>query len=332
MRNTRTLPAVLLGVVLVLTACSSDDTGSAENEPEADTEDIACGLPDPDPDRESVGDGGFPVTVTDDLGEVTLEETPERIVSLSPSHTEILFAIGAGDQVEAVDEYSYYPEEAPVTDLSGYEPNVEAITEFDPDLVVFGGSTPELKEQLEAVDIPAVVVDAAPDLEDAYAQMRLFGDLTGNPEEADAEADRVESEVNEIVDNVCAETDGGGASFYHELDDTLFSATSETFIGQIYAAFGLANIADAADDGAAGGYPQLSTEYVVEEDADLIFLAYGDENTAEEVAERPAFDTVTAVQNDAVYLLDEDIASRWGPRVVDLTQDVADAVLEQTGA
>src|SRR5699024_6385911 len=154
--NTRTLTAALLGSVLALSACSSDETEPTENDPEAAAEDIACGLPDPDPDRASVGDGSFPVTVTDDLGEVTLEETPERIVSLSPSHTEILFAVDAGDQVEAVDEYSYYPEEAPVTDLSGYEPNVEAITEYDPDLVVLEGSGAETKEQLEAVDIPAM--------------------------------------------------------------------------------------------------------------------------------------------------------------------------------
>ena len=138
-------------------------------------------------------------------------------------------------------------------------------------------------------------------------------------------------EINEIVDNVCAESDGGGLSFYHELDDTLFAVTSETFAGQIYTAFGLENIADAADDGTAAGYPQLSTEYVVEEDADLIFLAYGDEATTEAVAERPAFDTVTAVQNDAVYLLDADTASRWGPRVADFAQDIGDAVLEQVG-
>lgn len=329
MRNPRTLTAALLGAVLALSACSSDETEPTENDPEAAAEDIACGLPDPDPDRASVGDGSFPVTVTDDLGEVTLEETPERIVSLSPSHTEILFAVDAGDQVEAVDEYSYYPEEAPVTDLSGYEPNVEAITEYDPDLVVLEGTGAETKEQLEAVDIPAMVVDAAQDLEDVYAQIRTFGDLTGNPEEADSEADRVESEINEIVDNVCAETDGDGPSFYHELDDTLFTATSETFIGQVYAAFGLHNIADEADDGSAAGYPQLSTEYVVEEDTDMIFLAHGDEDEVEAVAERPAFDTVTAVQNDAVYLLDADIASRWGPRVVDLAQAIGDAVLEQ---
>src|SRR5699024_4127562 len=155
-------------------------------------------------------------------------------------------------------------------------------------------------------------------------QIRTSGALTGTPEETESAPYRVESRLNETADTVCAETDGDGPSFNHELDDPLFTAPSETSIGQIYAAFGLHNIADEADDGSAAGYPQLSTEYVVEEDTDMIFLAYGDEAEVEAVAERPAFDTVTAVQNDAVYLLDPDIASRWGPRVVDLAQAIGD--------
>ncbi|OOC52589.1 MULTISPECIES: ABC transporter substrate-binding protein [Nocardiopsis] len=331
MRTARHLSPALLGAVLVLTSCGAPDGGEPEAEPTAQEASHTCGVSEPDPDRPTVGDGTFPVTVTGATGEVTIEEAPERIVSLSPSHTEMLFAIGAGDQVEAADEYSDYPEEAPTTSLSGFEPSVEAITEYDPDLVLLARSAEASAEQLDAVGIPSLVIDAAADLEDTYAQIRMLGDVTGHTEEADAEADRVESEFNAIVENVCERTEGG-LTFYQELDETSYAATSDTFVGDVYESFGLVNIADAADeDGAAGGYPQLSQEYVVEQNPDLIFLSYGDESTVAEVAGRPAFDTVTAVRNDAVYLLDADIASRWGPRVVEFADTVGQAVIENAG-
>ncbi|GAB3743828.1 ABC transporter substrate-binding protein [Nocardiopsis nanhaiensis] len=330
MRIARQLPAALLGAALALTACGTTESDSEPAE-ETDAAAVDCGAPEPADDREPVGDGTFPVTVADMVGEVTVEEEPERIVSLSPSSTESLFAIGAGDQVEATDEYSYYPEEAPTTDLSGFTPSVEAISEYDPDLVILAGSAVDSADQLVDVDIPTLVLDDALDLEDVYAQIRLLGEITGNTDEADTEADRVETEFNEVVDAACAELGETELTFYQELDDTLFSATSETFAGQVYDAFGLVNIADQADDDESGGYPQLSPEFVVEENPDLIFLSYGDEAADESVAaveERPAFDSVTAVENDAVHVLDSDTASRWGPRVVDFAQSVGDAVSE----
>ncbi|MGW9347090.1 ABC transporter substrate-binding protein [Nocardiopsis flavescens] len=331
MRTAHRLPAVLLGAALALTACggTGEEPEPAESpEPGAGGAAATCAPPEADPDRPGVGDGTFPVTLTDFNGEVTLEAAPERIVSLSPSHTEMLFAIGAGDLVEAADEYSNHPAEAPTTDLSGFTPSVEAVTEYDPDLVVMSDSTAEVAGQLGEVGIPALVLPAAATLEDTYAQIRLLGDATGHSEDADTEATRVETEFAEIVEEVCAEAGEGGASFYQELDETPFAATSDTFVGQIYSSFGLVNIADAADDGSAGGYPQLSQEYIVEQNPDLVFLSYGDEDAVRAVAERPAFDTVTAVQNDAVHLLDADIASRWGPRVVDFARLVGDAVVE----
>ncbi|MEU3019705.1 ABC transporter substrate-binding protein [Nocardiopsis sp. NPDC007018] len=329
MRIARHLPVALLGATLALTACGTTDA-EPESEPAQDngTASAGCGAPEPAADRASVGDGTFPVTVTDVVGDVTVEAAPERIVSLSPSNTEMLFSIGAGDQVEAVDDYSDYPAEAPTTDLSGFTPNVEAISEYDPDLVILADSAVDTADQLEAVDIPVLVLPGATGLEDVYAQIRLLGDVTGRTDEADTEADRIESEFGEIVEAACAEIGGTELTFYQELDDTLFSATSGTFVGQVYDAFGLVNIADQADDGESGGYPQLSAEFVVEEDPDLIFLSYGDESSVDAVAERPAFDTVSAVENGSVYLLDADTSSRWGPRVVDFARSVGEAVTE----
>jgi cobalamin transport system substrate-binding protein len=113
-------------------------------------------------------------------------------------------------------------------------------------------------------------------------------------------------------------------SYYHELDKNLYSATSKTFIGQLYAQLGMENIADAADkDGS--GYPQLSAEYVVKADPDLIFLADTKccGQSAKTVAARDGWEQLTAVKSGGVVELDDDIASRWGPRVVDFLKTVA---------
>ncbi|ASU82876.1 ABC transporter substrate-binding protein [Nocardiopsis gilva YIM 90087] len=307
MRIARRMSALLLPAALVLTA--------------------ACGGPDTtDDSASSTSAGNFPVTVKDARGEVTIDEAPERIVSLSPSTTEMLFAIDAGDQVVAADDYSNYPEEAPTTDLSGFTPNVEAITEEDPDLVILARSAEDAAEQLEKVGVPVLVLDAAASLDDTYDQIRLLGKVTGDEKKADAEADRVESEIDTIVTDTKKKIGDTDLTYYHEVDDTMYSATSDTFIGQIYGEFGLENIADKADD-AASGYPQLSPEFIVEENPDLIFLAYAGKDAVADVEDRPAFDKVSAVKDGNIVQLDEDISSRWGPRVVDLAQDVSDAVL-----
>jgi iron complex transport system substrate-binding protein len=117
-----------------------------------------------------------------------------------------------------------------------------------------------------------------------------------------------------------------GLSFYYELDDTYYSVTSETFIGQLFAMLGLENIADAAK-GASSGYPQLSAEYIVESDPDLIFLADTEccGQSAETVARRPGWGDLSALAHGGVVELDDDVASRWGPRVVDLLREIAGA-------
>src|SRR5690606_32442514 len=121
-------------------------------------------------------------------------------------------------------------------------------------------------------------------------------------------------------------------TYYHEVDETPYSITSKTFIGQIYGLFGLRNIADEAPD-AAGGYPKLSTEFVAKADPDLIFLADTKccGQNAETLAKRPGWSGLSAVKNGRVIELDDDIASRWGPRVVEFAQLVSDAV-QQAGS
>jgi iron complex transport system substrate-binding protein len=269
----------------------------------------------------------FPITIAAANGDVTLEHRPERIVSLSPTATEMLFAIGAGDQVEAVDDQSNYPAAAPMTDLSGFEPNVESIASYEPDLVVYATEPGDLGASLESLGIPALQQDAAATLDDVYHQIDQLGLATGNTSESATVVEQMRADIDAIVDPI--EPPDPPLTFYHELDDTYYSVTSSTFIGQLYALAGLRNIADEAK-GAGGGYPQLSGEYIIEADPDLIFLADTKccGQSPRTIAERPGWAQIDAVEHGGVIPLDDDIASRWGPRVVDYLRRIATAVAD----
>ena len=246
---------------------------------------------------------------------------PKRIVSLSPTATEMLFAIGAGSQVVAVDSNSNYPKEAPRTDLSAYQPNLEAIAGYKPDLVVYSDDPGELAAGLGKLSIPAMAEPAATSLDGTYAQIDQLGQATGHEAEAARLTATMKAEIAKIV---AAGRPERHLTYYHELDKNLYTATSKTFIGQLYAQLGMKNIADAADKDASG-YPQLSAEYVVKANPDLIFLADTKccDQSARTVAARDGWDQITAVKSGGVVELDDDVASRWGPRVVDFLKTVA---------
>jgi iron complex transport system substrate-binding protein len=277
------------------------------------------------------GTSAFPVTVVASNGKVTVARQPRRIVSLSPTATETLFAIGAGDQVVAVDDQSNYPADAPKTDLSGYEPNLEAIASYEPDLVVYSTEPGDLGSSLEGLGIPALLQPAASNLRDVYRQIEQLGLVTDHlPESRDVTAG-MKGDIRTITAGV--DDAGGALSFYHELDDTYYSITSSTFIGQLYTMVGLENIADQAK-GASGGYPQLSAEYIIDADPDLIFLADTKccGQSAATVSKRAGWDRIEAVENGGVIPLDDDVASRWGPRVVDYLRRIAQAVARVSDA
>ncbi len=270
----------------------------------------------------------FPVTIEAANGAIEIPARPTRIVSMSATHTEMLYAIGAGDQVVAVDAFSNYPPEAPVTDLTGFAPNVEAIVELETDLVVTDGDWDgSSMGALTELGVPVLILPAALNFDDVYSQIERLGLATDRVAEATVLVAEMRSEVEEVLAGLPESAEP--LTFYHELDATYYSVTSETFVGHIYSLMGLANIADAVGEGSFG-YPQLSEEYILESDPALIFLA----DTLccgvsrETLAERPGWDTLTAVQNNAVAELNDDIASRWGPRVVDLMEAVATAVSE----
>jgi iron complex transport system substrate-binding protein len=245
----------------------------------------------------------------------------KRIVSMSPTATEMLFAIGAGGQVVAVDSNSNYPRQAPRTSLSAYQPNIEAIAGYKPDLVVYSDDPGELAAGLGKLGIPALKQPAATRLDDTYAQIDQLGRATGHAAEAARLVATMRAEIAKIV---AAGRPERHLTYYHELDKNLYTATSKTFIGQLYSLLGMENIADAADK-QKSGYPQLSAEYVVKANPDLIFLADTKccGQSARTVAARDGWDRITAVKSDGVVELDDDVASRWGPRVVDFLKTIS---------
>ncbi len=255
------------------------------------------------------------------------ERRPQRIVSLSPTATEMLFAIKAGDQVVAVDDNSNYPPDVPKTDLSGFQPNVEAVAGYKPDLVVYSNDPGDLGKSLAALGIPTLLVPFAKDLDDTYRQIEDLGRATGNLGEARDLVSSMRSEVAKIV--AARPRLDEAPTYYHELDGNFFSTTSKTFIGGVYGLLGLKNIADGADrDGS--GFPQLSAEYIIEADPDLIFLADTKccGQSEQTVAARPGWTQIAAVSSGRVIALDDDIASRWGPRIVEFLRTASKAVKE----
>ena len=265
----------------------------------------------------------FPVTVTGANGAVTVNAPPTAIVSLSPTATEMLFAIGAGKQVVAVDARSTYPADAPLTNLSAATPDIAAIAGRKPDLVVIADDSSKLSTALAAVGIPVLVQPPAKTFDDVYAQLGELGRAVGKSAEASGVADQMRSTITELV----ARAPKRAVRVYHEVDASLRAAASSSFVGQVYEAFGVTNIADRADADASG-YPQLSSSYVVAADPEAIFLADAitGKQDATTVSARAGWAGIAAVKNKRIVTLDGDVASRWGPRLVLLVQAIGDAL------
>jgi iron complex transport system substrate-binding protein len=315
-RFPRALALTAVGL-LALSACGDDDSSSDDTAAPAQSS-AASSAPETVPTEAVVT---TPVTDATGDGDVV---APAKIVSLNPTATEMLFAIGAGDQVIAVDNQSNFPAEAAAkqTALSGFEPNVEAIAAYEPDLVLHDGTT-DIGDQLDTLGIPQVAVAAALTFDDIYVQIEQLGALTGHIAEAADVVAQMQVDIAAALAQIPAPDTA--LTYFHEIDATLFSSTSNTFIGQIYGLFGMQNIADTAEGGT--DYPQLSAEFIISQNPDFIFLADADYGESPEtVGARPGWDVITAVANGNVVPVSADISSRWGPRVVDYIQIVADAI------
>ena len=263
----------------------------------------------------------FPVTIHAANGDVTIAKRPTHVISLSPTTTEDLFAVGAGKQVVAVDEDSDYPKQAPRTKLSGLTPNAEAIAQYNPDLVIVSYPGPVIG-QLQKLGITVLEEPAADTVAQAYQEIREVGVATGHSADAAKVVRGMEARLTKLIRSVPKTR--RPLRVYHELSPDYYSATSQTFIGRIYKLFGFSNIADAADT-THSGYPQLSAEYILAANPQLVVLAdsicCGQNATT--VSGRPGWQQVAAVKQRRVIAVDDSIASRWGPRLVDFASAVA---------
>jgi iron complex transport system substrate-binding protein len=308
---TRLLPALMAAATLAAAcaACSSSPgtpASSASNTPAT---------------------ASFPVTVSTAGGTVTIHARPHAIISLSPTATEMLYAIGAGSQVKAVDDQSDYPAQAPKTTLSGFTPNAEAIAAYRPDLVIISNDMNKITAKLTALSIPVLTLPAAANLSQEYSEFDQLGEATGHLPQAQQETARIRSDLAKIV--AAEPPHAKPLTYYYEIStNPYYSATSATFIGDLLSMLGMKSIADAAPTAAkSGGYPSLSAEFILKANPAFIILAdtgpTGGGQDATTVARRPGWQVLTAVQDRRIILLSPDIASRWGPRVVNLLQDVA---------
>jgi iron complex transport system substrate-binding protein len=318
---TRRLAVLAAAAALTVTAAACGGTTAASNSGATSGASPAAGA-----------GQAFPVSIAAANGKVKVASRPAAIVSLSPTATEMLYAIGAGSQVKAVDSLSDYPPQAPRTKLSAYQPNVEAIVAEQPDLVVESGDTGQLTKRLAAFSIPVLELPAPSNFAGEIDEFGQLGQATGHVSQARQEADRVGTELHRIA--AAAPHHAKPLTYYYELDQTYYSVTSSTFVGQLLALIGMKSIADQASGAAkSGGYPQLSAEYIIKANPDYIILAdtVCCHQDAATVAKRPGWSGLAAVKDGHIIGLNDDIASRWGPRVTDLLRTVETAIAKGGG-
>jgi iron complex transport system substrate-binding protein len=255
-----------------------------------------------------------PIQVTDDLGKaLTLNAAPQKIISLAPSVTEILFAIGAGSRVVGVQDFSTYPPEAAsLPKVGGFPLNYELIASLQPDLCIGADITSaDDIAKLEGLGVKVMVVNRT-DLEGIFTNVELVGKAVGAEKAANELAASLRAELKALQERLKSATTR--PRVFVELDETLYTVAPGSFIHPLIEMAGGANIA--ADS--TNPYPQFSAEQVIAKDPEVILLtdaAYG--VTADQVKARPGWDAITAVKNGAVYPMDGDIISRPGPRILD---------------
>jgi iron complex transport system substrate-binding protein len=266
------------------------------------------------------------LTFTDGLGrEVRLSGSPQRIISLAPSNTEILFAIGAGDQVVGRDTLSNFPEGVnKVTDIgSTFDAlNTELIVSLEPDLVLAAEiNTPEQVKQLEDLGLTVYYLKNPSTLEEMYGNLELVAQMTGHEKEAATLIESLKARVAAVDEKIAPISSRPGV--FYELDATdpakPYTAGKGTFITQLIERAGGYNIASDLE-----GYPQMSLEQVVA--ADPAFIILGDARygvTPESIAQRPGWENLSAVKNGKVLPFDDDLVSRPGPRLVDALEELA---------
>lgn len=267
---------------------------------------------------------GFPRTITDSSNtKVTIAAQPKRIVSLSPAATEILYALGAGDRVVGSDKFSNYPEAALKTPKLDYsKPDPEAALALNPDLVIMATRQEEQVQQFRDLKMTVLFFEEAATVEGVYDSITLLGQLTGHDDQAAQLVAGMRQRVTAMTSKVTDVT--RGPRVFYELTTDLYTAGPDTFIGSMLGLLKAQNIAA----GATSDFPQLTAEAVIAADPEVILLADAEfqAQNADTVLSRPGWANVSAVKSRRVVGIDDDIASRPGPRIVEAMEIVAKAL------
>lgn len=294
---------------------SADETNESETVDAEDTSEEAA----------------FPVTLTDAVGnEFTFDAAPEKIVTLLPSNTEIVYALGQGDKVVGVSDNDNYPEEVLELDkVGGMELNVEVIVSLGPDIVLaheLGTNYfQEALDQLEASGIDVFIVADANSIETTYETIEEIGQVIGASTEATELVEEMKAgfaEIEEITSEV-AEEDRKTVFFEISPQPDIYTSAQGTFLHEFLE---LAHADNAVAD--MEGWPAIDPEVIIELNPDIIMTTYGDyvDNPLEQVRSRDGFQVVEAVANDRIYDIDADAGTRAGPRLVEGAREVAEAI------
>ena len=280
----------------------------------------ATATPTPTPEPTPTEPPPFPITIEDSDGvEVTLEAAPQRIISYSPGATEILFAVGAGDRVIAVDEFSYYPPEtADLEKLAYSSPDPEPALALTPDLVIMASRQRDQVEQFRGLGMTVLFIDSGNSLDEVFETIEQFGRITGNREHAADLVASMRARIEAVTDAI-ASVEEGPRTFF-ELTADLYTVGPETFVGNVLTLAKAQNIAT----GASSPFPQLTAEAVIAADPEVVLLADGAwGESLETVCARPGWDATSACINQRVHPVDGDLTSRPGPRVVEGLEEIA---------
>lgn len=263
----------------------------------------------------------YPLEIEDQFkNKVTIKKKPERIVSLAPSHTEILFSLGLGDKIVGVTSFCDYPEEAKEKDKIGdYEGiNIEKVIELEPDLVVqYGKGDEGINNKIKEAGIPIVSFEPE-SIDEVIDTINKIGKITGKEEEAKNITEDMKSKKDAIVDKV---KDADTVKVFYEVwHDPLTAAGPGSFMDELINLAGGENIAKDAE----GEYPNFDQEQLIERNPDIYLAAKDTEDkTVESIKTRPGYEAINAIRNDKVYLLEPNIVSRPGPRIVEALELVA---------
>lgn len=262
----------------------------------------------------------FPVSIKDGSGtNVTIPKEPQRIVSLIPSNTEIVFALGLGAKVVGVSDVDNYPEEVKnLPKVGGMEINVEKVLSLKPDLVLASTTNGQVVNNLRKVGLNVLVVDAN-NLAQTYESFRLIGKATGTADAAEQLIEQMESVKKDITEKIASIPATERKKVWVELDPMLYTAGKETYIDEILTLAGGTNIIEEK------GWPQINQEEVISLNPDVILITYADyvKDAVSQVKNRAAWKDVTAVKTGQVYDIHPDLISRPGPRVMDGLKQIA---------